>query len=341
MKSTNPLRGATALAAVVALVVGAAAPGAADDDRPKKADGEIVGMEVSPHPLDEDFLITDDREAQLPAIAAAGVTCKYESVIHGPNSTPSAGSWQLVYVVPAGEAANSWLDVPRSCSDGSLRYSSLARSSRNMASWMAAQNAGMNYRTLNYSYAHNYTGATYSTRSVRRLVSAYPEENWNNTPMADGSRLTKLRNELDAAGFKAGNTKYMTLLDAAIYKECTRRDAFGNPVCYYIPGQAILGGAYAIANRSWIDESWVERSYRYGCATLGDSIYNHEATHQGGAGHVTDHARDLMSPNGGHGYTMKSSPSVLWDYGRNSYHGTVASSGYVGSGNLGGNYFTC
>lgn len=329
--------GALAVTATLSLL--AAVPAAADDS-PKHGDREIY-MDVKPTPLDEDFLITDDMEAQISTIGA-GVSCSYESVQSGPNVAPSAPSFQLVYVVPAGETPNPWVDVPRSCSDGSLRYSSLARSSRNMASFLDKQGAGLAYRTVNGNYVHNYTGSTYSTRSARRLISAYTEENWNNTPMKGSpSRLSKLRSEMSAAGFKATSTKYMAMLDAATYQTCEGYDAFGNPYCFHIPGAADLNGPYGMANRSYIDPDWVERTWRYGCATYGDTIFNHEATHTVGANHVGDHARDLMTSNGGKGWTMKSSPSILWDYGRNNYHGQVRANPYVALTAQAGAYFTC
>lgn len=328
--------GATSLLAAAIGLVGTASAHAHEHP---PAPQQIDTLDVPVDPLSEDMLITDGMEGQL--TMPTGVTCSYESVQTAANPVPADGSFQLMYVVPADVTPTKHLDVPRSCSDGSVRYSSLARSSRNMASWLAARDAGLNFRTLTLAYTHNFTGAKYSTRVIRRMVSAYTRDNWNNTAMrsADGTsspRLNKLAAELYADGFMQSATKYHTLLDAGVFPTCSATE------CSYTAGVADRGGVYGMLNRYYFEPgTYAEKYHRFGCATRGDAMLFHEGTHMVGAAHVDDHARDLMTADGGGSATFKASSPLVWDYFRNNYHNTVRSSAYVGLTEQPGNYYVC
>lgn len=323
-------------AAFVSVATVLSAPSAWADE-PAGRGHDVEHFDVTHDPLlTDDALIGDDAEGQ--AVDSLGVTCSYETVQTAPNAAPASGSFQHLYVVPNDVTATSSLDVPRSCSDGSVKYSSLARASRNMASWLAKQSAGLNYRTLTITYTHNYTGAQYATRGVRRFRSVYTKATWSSLAMYEQStktspRLTRLRNELTAAGFDKSNTKYLALLDAGSQTyDCT---AAGT--CKHTVGVADTGGAYGMTVRYY---SGTGVYVRYGCATDGDVVMAHEQTHQLGVSHVSDHVDDLMA-TAKSTRNFKSSPSTIWDYGRNTYHSTVRAHAFVSTTSLSGSYFTC
>jgi hypothetical protein len=182
---------------------------------------------------------------------------------------------------------------------------------------------------------HNYTGATYSTRGVRRFKSASTRATWESLAMvkSDGTspRVAKLRKDLGDAGFKATNTKYMAMLSVS-----------GSPTSggsTYV-GAAEHGGAYGMTVRYYKSSTGSLITVRYGCAVDGDAFLAHEATHMLGASHVTDHSNDLMQPSKPRA-NFNTSPALVWDYQRNNYDTTVRNSGYAATGNLTGTYYTC
>lgn len=305
----------------------------ADDDpgrgRPDEPHVEVFDMDTDPL-LTEDALISDNAEANVTPTQV----CSNESVQTGPNPAPATPSFQMLYVLPSDQTAVNAIDVPRSCSDGAIVYSALARSSRNMQTWLAKQNVGMNLNTLNIAYTHNYTGAQYPTRGVRRFRSTSSVASWNGSAMfnpTNGSspRLTKLRNELIANGFDVANTKYITMLHADTTKVGTS---------HYL-GIAEQGGAYGMVVRAYTGTS--PKVYlRYGCTSDGDVVLAHESTHMLGSGHVTDTTNDLMYKSKGSG-DFNTSPVKVWDYGRNNYHTTALNSAYTANANLSGSYYTC
>lgn len=325
-----------------ALVIGGGAGVAHADDQPGnrpeqqyRQDPVDMGYDAA---LSDDALITDDMEAQVvPPGPDGNPVCSNESIQTGVNPTPSAPSFQLMYVVPSDVTANSALDVPQSCSNGTVKYSAIARGSRNMATWLANQNVGLNYRTMTITYTHNYTGSQYSTRGVRRFKSASSRATWESLAMynkTDGSspRNAKLRKDLIAAGFSTSSTKYMAVLDASGQQICS--------TCGSYVGIAEQGGTYGMTVRSQKSSTGTLVTIRYGCAVDGDSIFAHEATHELGAPHVTDYANDLMQATKPKA-NFNTSPALVWDYGRNSYDATVRASAYVSLANVTGTYFTC
>lgn len=330
-----------ALAATVATatVVGIGPAAHADEDprnRPEKEPAHI-SLDFTNDPLSGDALVTDDMEAQVDPLGGSTVTCKYESVITAANSAPSSPSFQLLYVLPAGEPSAPSLDVPRSCSDGSVRYSSVARASRNLATWQERRAAGLNYRTLNITYKHNYTGATYSTRGVRRFHSQYSRATWESYAVRSSAgsspRLSLLAQELANAGFDVSNTRYSVVLHT---------DAELHPDGSYTVGVAQTPGRYGFATRTLPGyNGYPDTTIRYGCAsTHGDAFLAHEATHQVGGGHVSDNSLDLMLPSKPQA-NFNTSPYLRWDYNLNDYHPTVSGSVYVNGSGLPGNYYTC
>jgi hypothetical protein len=332
------IRRAAVLACLTAVSITFAATGASADDGPSNSnkptayEQDPLDMEYDPA-LSDDALITDNAEAQI--VLGSSQVCSYESVQSTPNAAPASGSFQLMYVVPSDINANAAMDVPASCNDGDIHYSALARSSRNMATWLARQNVNMNYRTLNIAYTHNYTGASYPTRGVRRFKSASTRATWESLAMykSDGTspRNAKLRKDLGDAGFKAANTKYMAMLST-----------YGSPTSTgstYV-GIAEQGGSYGMTVRFSKSSTGSLVTIRYGCAVDGDAFMAHEASHLLGAGHVTDNANDLMKASKPRA-NFNTSPALVWDYQRNNYDSIVRNSGYVASGNLTGNYYTC
>lgn len=334
-------KAAVAIVTVVLSVGLLAQPATAEDPNRHGEPEDAASLDYTrPAVGDRDALVTDDMEAQTPAVAP-GVTCSPENVITGPNSEPSAPHFQLLYFVPLDQTAASVLDVPRSCSDGTVLHSAVARAAWNLSTWQARRNAGLNYRTLNGLYQHNFTGANYSTRSVRRYRSDYYRWEWDTTSIKayDNSspRLDMLAAELDANGYDVPKTRYAILMHA---------DAQLHGDCGYTIGAAYIAGKYGFSTRELPNcQSYggPKTPIRYGCAaTNGDAFLAHEMTHMVGAsaGHVWDHQYDLMVPSKGSA-NFNTSPYLLWDHNRNDYHDTVYNSVYVVKSNLPGNYFTC
>ena len=327
------------MVSVVGLVALGAGPVPAafadDDDEPKRGSG-VEHLDITYDPLlSEDAAITDQQETNFlqPDPGMSGVSCTNEQVVSGPNPAPASSSFQLLYIVPSGTAPASSLDVPQSCSNGAVRPPGIARGSRNMTTWMANQNVGLNYRLTNVNYVHNWTGATYASRSVRRFSSGLTRAQWEAYAMYSGTsspRLTRLRQELVANGFTSARTKYIGVMDVA-----AQRTTSGNVV-----GIAEQGGTYGMTVRYQATTTGSLVTMRYGCATDGDAVLAHESTHLLGADHVTDDARDLMQavkpPQ-----TFGSSPALTWDTGRNSYHSTVRASAFVGLTNVAGTLYKC
>lgn len=300
-------------------------------------DGEVIADTATYPPiLSPDALITDDGEAGVPPGGeGSGLTCSYETVQTAVNPAPSAPSFVLLYVVPSDSTPSAWLDTPRSCSDNSVRYSAIAKASRNFASFLAQNAAGVNYRVQNITYTHNYNGVAYATRGVRRFRSKYSRYEWDSLKMnaTPSPRLDRLTNELTVFGFRTASTKYAAVLDAAA--EVTTCNANG---CGHTVGITTYGGNYAFTTRHFNDDSTVK--VRYGCNTDGDAYLAHENTHQLAIQHVTDYPDDLMvaaKPNGVNFNTP--SRRLQWDYNGDGYSHKVAISPYVAAGNLAVSYF--
>lgn len=323
------------------MVVCGGSPSYADDDprhgRPDEP--EVAVFDTEPGYVSPDWLVTKEQEAQVPPGTDVG-GCTYESPVTTPNAQPASPSLQLLYVLPKDMTAEAWLDVPRSCTDGSVMYSGLARASRNVASWLDRQSAGLNFRTITHSYLHNWTDKYYSTRSVRRFRSQYSLATWESkaikTSAGSSPRLSLMRQELVAAKFAVPSTKYVALLHAG--SQATGCTATG---CTQTIGVAEQGGEYAFTSR-WESGSTgaVQRVYKFGCALDGDTFLAHETAHLLGARHVADYQHDLMRATKSSA-NLSGSPNSVWDYGWDDYHPTVRASGYVSLTGLPGNYFTC
>lgn len=325
-------RGVPAISGLAIAVV-IAAPAQADGPENGRAPLTVTSV---PHPLlDPDPLVTDQTEGNNAPLA----TCSYEqSVFTSPNPAPSVPSHQLVYFVPSDVAPNPDMDVPRSCSDGSVDFTNLSRTSRNFATWLNARNAGLNFRTLTIDYNHNYTGVNYSTRGVRRFVSRSSLAYWNSLPMYEtvggtpnSPRFDEMTREMTSRGWNVANTRYVVMMHA---KASTTPCPHDPSVSCDVPG--IASRPYAMTLRMRSNDTVI----RYGCASQGDVFQAHETAHMVYPAHVDDVYQDLLhelAPT----RKFTSSPSVHWDYNRDDYHGTVSGSVYVQGTGLGGSYFTC
>lgn len=327
-------RGALAALAGCLLAGPLVGSASAHDHRPHSE-----GLDITIDPLMEDCFITDDMEEKGGVALPSGVTCSSETVQSAPNPTPSSPSFVLIYAVPYDTTPVNHFDVPRSCSNGTFLPSTLAKSSRNLATFQYVQNAALHYRPQNITYTSNYGYGNYSTRGARRFISPTSTATWNATKgwdysTASSPKLTKLRNELTAKGFNVSNTRYSALLDVGEKATCNTANVCSVPGA----GAANTGGPYGFVSRYWIDSQNTWRYWRFGCSTGGDANLGHEMTHQVGANHVTDLSKDLMHASGG-GATYRS--GLVWDHNRNSYQATVSGSTYVVRSNLAGNYYTC
>ena len=325
---------------LVALSVG---PGArADND---KASERSSSFEASLDPaLDPEILITDDMEESV----SAGETCVFQNALTGAPSSPSSGSFVLIYGRPSDTSVNDKLDRPRDCNDGAIKRSVLHRSARNLAVFHNNENAGLENRHLKRTDTHAFTGASYESRMVRRFQSSDSASTWNNRKLYDFStgttpRLDAWRDELHANGWDISNVKYFSLLvSKAQQHNC--QDSDPTTTCY-IYGNAKIGGKHGISVRT-IDHGTTSSKIRYGCGTRGDVILAHELTHlldvvpQSGD-HVTDGVNDLMYPYWG-GRRFIDSPPIRWDVNDNDYFQAAIDHAYTINSEFGdSDYSTC
>lgn len=334
-------------AAVLAafLLAGTFAGSAAADpgqpgQNPNPPDGHGAGMQEDLSTLSSEWLISDAAEA---GVDAAGVTCSYEPAQTAPNPVPASPSFVLLYVYPYDVVPATHLDRPRSCDNGAARPSSIAMSSRNLATFQNAQQAGLNVRTATIAYSNNYGFGSYATRGVRRFKSPTSAAAWANLDTYDratgsSEKMTRLRGELINAGFDVSNTRYAVVLDASDKAENCRVTTEGT-VCGVSGGYAYVAGKYGFTLRSWIDDTGRKYYKRFGCATSGDVIFGHETTHQIGADHVYDHPYDLMTEDSAGDRDYRS--GAVWDAYRDDYQATVYGSVYVVRSGLAGSLYTC
>jgi hypothetical protein len=259
--------------------------------------------------VDSDAFLGEAVDAR----AADEVTCSYQPALTKPNAEPSESSFQYVLALPSDVTPNPSLDRPKDCSDGTTKQSRLARASLNLAVWHRKQDARLRYRTIAHTYEHRYTNVEYTVQAVRRFVSEKPESWWNGLGLV--SRLQELGAEMRAKGWNVPLTKYIMLFHTS-----SQRTAGGDML-----GVAYSPGKYAFSVRSYRGEG---RNIRYGCATVGDTINGHEATHLLGVGHIGRPRHDLMHAPWG-GRTFKSDPPIRWDPHRDDYHRTVRNHAFV------------
>lgn len=325
------------VAVLLAAVAGAAPVAHADDPQGRTYQTEPLEIGYDPL-LSQDARITDAQETGVPpGPEGSGMTCQWNTPLTTVNPQPTQNSFVLMYVLPSDVTANNGLDVPRYCSDGTPAYSALAKSSRNMASWLAAQSQGINFRVQNHTYTNWYTGASFSTRAVYRYRTALTKAQWATYPLYVSStgatpRLTELKRRMQADGWKVPYSKYVALMEMP-----GQASAAGS-----VMGTAEMGGWYGLVSRYYPNNVVT----RYGCGTDGDKFLAHESTHEveaptmGGNGHTNDYPNDLMA-SVMTSATFTSSPRTIWDYGADDYDATVRASAYVVKSNLTGAYFTC
>lgn len=310
-------------AATLAVGSGAALadpPGEDPGGRPPHGHEESGGFEVGDDLILQNALISDEQEAPLQTAPQCPVPARLTTPPSNPNHATRV---VFVYVTPTASDSSwgdSFLDVPRLCSDGTVYNSPIDRMYRNTARFTARElslDTSIGARRLKvlaqtYTWSNGVQTFSRSVYAAFLLRTTNTLQYWNEKTPSE--KLSTLRTKLLAAGFDDPDTVYVSILHA-------RQTTDDSSTIYDDRGVLGLGytGGWDVTyqGKAWGAFAYVLRigwnrgkaglpeysAVRFGCTEFGDTAVLHEASHVlgavpestgNGAGHMTGDG-DLMS----------------------------------------------